>query len=118
MLSRAGNLARARNLAVVFGLVSAAVLLPGEARADQIDGHWCFTDGRNLSIDGAKIVTPGGNRIEGNYARHAFTYVVPDGEAGAGTVTAMNQLNDLMMHLRPDGVTEPQLWRRCTAPTA
>ncbi len=101
-----------------LALAATALLLPAGAQADQIDGHWCFTDGRNLSIDGAKIVTPGGNRIEGNYTRHAFSYTVPDGETGAGTVTAMNQLNDLMMHLRTDGAIEPQLWRRCTAPTA
>ena len=112
-------LSKTKSLTVIFGLAGAAAFfLSGVAKADQIDGHWCFTDGRNLSIDGAKIVTPGGNRIEGNYTRHAFSYTVPDGEAGAGTVTAMNQLNDLMMHLRPDGATEPQLWRRCTAPTA
>ncbi len=105
--------------ASVLALAAAALMFPvSAALADQIDGHWCFTDGRNLSIDGAKIVTPGGNRIEGNYTRHAFSYTVPDGEAGAGTITAMNQLNDLMMHLRPDGASEPQLWRRCTAPTA
>lgn len=105
--------------ASVLALTAAALMFPvSAALADQIDGHWCFTDGRNLSIDGAKIVTPGGNRIEGNYTRHAFSYTVPDGEAGAGTVTAMNQLNDLMIHVRPDGASEPQLWRRCTAPTA
>lgn len=104
--------------ASVLAVAAAALLLPGAARADQIDGHWCFTDGRNLSIDGPKIVTPGGNRIEGFYTRHAFSYTVPEGEAGAGTVTAMNQLNDLVIHFRPDGVTEPQVWRRCTAPTA
>ncbi len=104
--------------ASAIALAAAALLLPGAALADQIDGHWCFADGRNLSINGPKIVTPGGNRIEGFYTRHAFSYTVPEGEAGAGTVTAMNQLNDLMIHVRPDGVTEPQVWRRCTAPTA
>ncbi len=112
-------LSKTKSLIVIFGLAGAAAFfLPGVAKADQIDGHWCFTDGRILSIDGTKIVNPGGNRIEGNSTRPAFSYTVPDGEAGAGTVTAMNQLNDLMMHLRPDGATEPQLWRRCTAPTA
>ncbi len=105
--------------ASVLALAAAGLMLPAAGiLADQIDGHWCFTDCRTLSIDGAKIVTPGGNRIEGNYTRHAFSYTVPEGEAGAGTVTAMNQLNDLTIHVRPEGATEPRLWRRCTAPTA
>ena len=103
---------------LLLGLALAAIFLPAQAWADQIDGHWCFEDGRNMSIAGPKIVTPGGNRIEGNYTRHAFSYIVPDDEPGAGTVVAMNQLSDLVIHVRPDGVTEPQVWRRCTAPTA
>ncbi len=105
--------------ASILALAAAALMFPAAgALADQIDGHWCFTDGRNLSIAGPKIVTPGGNRIEGNYTRHAFSYIVPDDEPGAGTVVAMNQLSDLVIHVRPDGATEPQVWRRCTAPTA
>ena len=104
--------------ALLLGLALAAAFLPGPARADQIDGHWCYEDGRNLSIDGPKIVTPGGNRIEGDYTRHGFSYTVPADEPGAGTLTAMNQLSDLVIHVRPDGAAEPQVWRRCSAPTA
>lgn len=45
--------------AFVLALAAAALMFPvSAALADQIDGHWCFTDGRVLSIDGAKIVTP------------------------------------------------------------
>jgi hypothetical protein len=42
------------------------------ALADRIDGDWCAADGRNLSINGANIKTPGGAAITGDYARHEF----------------------------------------------
>jgi hypothetical protein len=48
----------------LFIAAAAALLLPSAgARADQIDGHWYHADGRNLSIEGSMIITPGGNEI-------------------------------------------------------
>src|SRR5437879_13175041 len=58
--------------------------LAGTARADAIDGEWCASDGAHMSIAGPDVTTPGGMRIKGNYSRHAFDYVVPTGETGAG----------------------------------
>ncbi len=101
-----------------LGVAGAMLLYAAGARADQIDGHWCYADGRNLSIEGATIVTPGGNEILGDYRRHSFSYTVPADEPAPGTRVAMLQLNDLMIHVRPEGAQEPQVWRRCNAPTA
>ncbi len=83
------------------------------ALADQIDGDWCFpADGRNLHIQGDDIVTPDGTSTTGDYTRHAFRYVVPDGDPGAGDEINMRQLNDeTMILLRPDG--EEETWKRC-----
>jgi hypothetical protein len=58
--------------------------LAGPALADALDGDWCFTDGRNLNIQGPAIITPGGTSTTGDYARHTFRYTVPDGDPGAG----------------------------------
>jgi hypothetical protein len=51
-------------------------LSPGPAHADQIDGNCCARDGSNLTIHGPRIVTPGGNQLQGDYDRHGFAYVV------------------------------------------
>jgi hypothetical protein len=83
------------------------------ALADQIDGDWCFpSDGRHLFIEGDDIVTPNGTNTTGDYTRHAFRYVVPESDPGAGEEINMRQLNDWTMVLtRPDGVEET--WKRC-----
>ncbi|MEZ5931548.1 MAG: hypothetical protein R3F54_06285 [Alphaproteobacteria bacterium] len=88
------------------------------ARADQIDGDWCFPrDGRNLHIEGDDIVTPHGTATSGDYTRHAFRYVVPERDPGAGEEILMRQLNDETMVLtRPDGGEET--WKRCDFQTS
>ncbi len=95
-------------------LTGALILAPlGPARADQIDGDWCFKDGRHMTIEGPKIRMPGGKRMTGIYDRHAFSYVVPEGEPGAGGVTEMYQINDEMIRLKPaTAAAEPPLRTR------
>lgn len=96
--------------AVVFGLVQSA-----PARADAIDGDWCHST-QNLTIEGPMIKTPGGNRINGDYDRHGFRYVVPANEPGAGTEIVMQLRGDENMFLvRKIGATEspPENWKRC-----
>ena len=90
----------------------------GPALADQIDGDWCFPgDGRNLHIEGDDIVTPNGTITKGDYTRHAFRYIVPDDDPGAGAEIDMRQLNDQTMVLRrPDGTDET--WKRCDFQTS
>jgi len=86
---------------------------PLPAKADQIDGHWC-RGLKLLSIDGPNIVTPGGTRMTGDYERHSFQYVVPDGEPDTGAKITIAQVHDELMQLsssaRP-GQSEP--WTRC-----
>src|SRR4051812_18117804 len=64
------------------------------ARADAIDGNWCRSDGKRMSIHGSEIVTPGGTKIIGDYSRHFFSYVVPSGEQGAGNKIAITLQNE------------------------
>ena len=96
-----------------------ALLAPAEhAWADAIDGHWCFADGRRLSISGPDLVTPGGKRMTGDYDRHAFAYEVPDGELGAGSTVFMVQLNEETVRVRigtpPSAAGDSETWRRCS----
>lgn len=98
----------------------AIFLLPGVARADAIDGHWCHPKDGRMSISGPDIVTPGGTRMLGNYGRHSFSYVVPAAEPGAGSTIQMVQLNEETIHVARDatGETPPQVWHRCQAPVS
>ena len=50
------------------------------ARADVIDGDWCNAEGKQMTIRGPEIVTPGGKQTRGDYTRHSFSYVIPAGE--------------------------------------
>jgi hypothetical protein len=98
-----------------IGTLWAAALAPGAARADAIDGHWCGPEKRILSIQGPAITTPGGKQIKGIYDRHAFSYVVPEGEPGSGATINMVLLNEQLMRLHPPNGGQEQLWRRCAA---
>jgi hypothetical protein len=101
----------------------ALVLLPAAARADVIDGDWCAT-GRHLSIKGPEIVTPAGSRLQGNYTRHSFIYVVPPAEPEAGHTVAMLLINENTMNLRSgaDAASAAQapvqVWLRCAPPVS
>ena len=107
----AQNVARSLALATL----SWVTLFSGAALADAIDGDWCHSDGKRLSIDGPEIVTPGGVHTKGNYDRHHFSYVVPASEPGAGATVNMVLLSEILMHLKPpEG--EQQTWRRCGKP--
>jgi len=101
--------------AASFILTAAAVILLAStvARADAIDGNWCAADGRVMSIEGPRIVTPGGHSTTGDYSRHAFSYVVPAGESEAGATIAMILLNEETVRLRPVNGAEDEIWHRC-----
>ncbi len=94
---------------LAFGLCST------EARADAIDGDWCF-GAQTLTIRGSQIRTPGGNALSGRYGRHDFDYLVPANEEGAGSEATMRlQGDELMTLVRRSGthVSPPESWRRC-----
>ena len=100
-------------LPAATGLVLLLTCTTG-ARADVIDGNWCHADGRRLSIHGPQIVTPRGARLQGDYTRHSFVYVVPTGEPGSGETVSMILLSEYLMHARQGGDGAPvQVWNRC-----
>ena len=99
-------------------------LSAGAARADAIDGHWCFPDGQRMSIQGAAIVTPGGSQIQGDYSRHYFRYVVPPNDPGAGQTMSLTLVNEDTVYARagvgPAYAADAgvQVWHRCGPPTS
>ncbi len=108
-------------------LIVAGLLLglpSGTARADSIDGDWCHADGRRFSIEGPNFVTPGGNRIQGDYGYYSFAYRIPKPEAGAGLTVSMVFIDDDTVHVTlgkaamglEKGVTPGgplEVWHRC-----
>ena len=111
----------ARLTAMSCALTVAAM---AHARADVIDGHWCFTGGKRISIQGPAIVTLAGSRIQGDYSRHFFSYLVPPTDPDAGQTVSMTLVNEDTVHLRigamptysSDGPME--VWHRCGPPTS
>ena len=96
--------------AAIAGLV---ILAPSAALADAIDGDWCSqTHGEQFSIAGANITTPAGTKTTGNYSRHAFSFVVPVGDPGAGDDVDMLLLNEEEVRVSVNGGA-PEVWRRC-----
>ena len=100
-----------------WGLLAASFLCIAPAAADAIDGDWCSRDGKRLTIRGPEIVTPGRNRLDGNYSRHGFSYTTPANEPEAGKTVFMILLSEYVMHLRigaqPSGADPNDEWRRC-----
>ena len=94
-------------------VAGALCFLASPTLADAIDGDWCSTSGpAQFSIAGSTIVTPAGTQTTGDYRRHTFSYVVPEGDPGAGQAIAMRQLNEEEILVSVDG-GEAVLWRRC-----
>src|ERR1700737_4347364 len=97
-----------------LGMACVALLVISHAAyADAIDGHWCRSDGKQMTISGPSITTPGGQRTSGNYTRHFFSYVIPTGDAGAGTTVSTQLLSEYLAHAREGADTPVQEWRRC-----
>src|SRR5438552_307131 len=99
----------------IAGILLLALWSTG-AQADVIDGDWCSGEGRQMTIRGPEIVTPGGNQIRGNYTRHSFSYVIPAGEPGTGETVSIILLNEFLAHSRQGNADAPSIeWKRCTA---
>jgi hypothetical protein len=97
-----------------FGLV----LLVPAARADAIDGNWCRDVGLRITINGPSIVTPAGTRTQGEYSRHAFSYVIPPGDPDAGATMFMRLLGEEAMQSRLGAQGPIEDWRRCGPPVS
>lgn len=93
-----------------------AFLLPTAALADAIDGTWCAPVGsRLMHIAGPVFTTPGGHQVIGAYHRHDGSYVIPEGEPGAGGTVFLLLLGDEAMRVtEPDA--PPLVWQRCAPP--
>src|SRR5262245_15752432 len=63
-----------------LALIGATFSFAHSAHADAIDGDWCHSNGKRMSIRGPAIITPVGQETRGNYTRHFFSYVIPGGE--------------------------------------
>jgi hypothetical protein len=102
---------------VLIFLVALALLLQtGISRADAIDGDWCSSDGMRMSIRAERITIPSGKQIEGNYSRHAFDYVIPSGENGAGDVVNIILRGEYLALSRQGPADSPlHEWHRCKA---
>jgi len=99
-------------LAVLAALTVASAT---PARADAIDGDWCH-GADHMHIEGPAILTPGRNRITGDYNRYRFAYVVPANEPGAGGQVRMVMIRGTeTVHVdRPGGdPAKPEVWKRC-----
>ena len=92
--------------AALFGVIQPAI-------ADAIDGDWCRADGKRMTIRGPAIVTPGGQKTNGDYNRHFFSYVIPSGEADAGATVSVQLLGEYLAHARQGADGPVQEWRRC-----
>ena len=95
------------------GVVGVAFGFSQIALADAIDGDWCQSNGKRMSIRGPSIVTPGGQQTNGSYTRHFFSYVIPAGETGAGATVEIQLLSEYLAHARQVGDQSVQEWRRC-----
>ncbi|MBI3504886.1 MAG: hypothetical protein HY059_08590 [Proteobacteria bacterium] len=108
-----------RAMRVFLGAIGFLCLAVPLAHADAIDGDWCSPNGaRHLTIDGPKMMTPGGARIEGSYTRHTFDYVAPAREVEAGKKVEMRLMGETAVQFRPDGESQAQIWRRCARPVS
>lgn len=97
-------------IAVVGGLLAVAAT---PALADRIDGNWCSDKGTRIAINGPQITTPAGNLLVGNYTRHAFSYVAPQGDMGDGQTVLMRLLSDEYVQVQPGSAAKAETWQRC-----
>ena len=108
---------RAKTVTALIAIT--AILLPAStARADRIDGNWCYKD-RHMSIEGPSIITPGGTKTTGLYDRHGFQYTVPGGEPDAGARVNMVQFNEQTIQVMTvEGKnSRVEIWNRCDLTT-
>ena len=99
-------------------VVGTALLVVTAARADAIDGSWCYK-GSHLAIDGPEILISSGNQVTCDYDRHGFIYTISPGDKKAGISIFMGILDMEMMELRVGSEqANPEMWRRCAAPVS
>jgi hypothetical protein len=88
------------------------------ARADKIDGNWCSPTNATMTIEGPRVVTPGGKVTQGDYYRHHFDYIVPEGDEDAGAHVHADLIDEdhiILTLTAPNatGTGKPEVWKRC-----
>jgi len=71
-----------------------------------------------MTIEGSRVIVPSGKAITGQYNRHHFDYVVPQGDDGAGAHVHADLLDeeDMIVTITPPSATTPgapTFWKRC-----
>ena len=109
---------RERLFVVVLG--ASALWAAAPARADAIDGAWCRENSQRLMINGPAITTAAGSKTRGEYSRHAFSYVAPAGDPGAGSTISMRLINEDTMRLSTGAQASAaaETWLRCGPPVS
>jgi hypothetical protein len=111
------DLRRRKPLHALAGAVLVFVLA-ASARADEINGDWCRSDGKRMTIRGREATTPGGNTVRGTVTPHSFIYVVPQGEPYAGETMSVYVLSERLAHgylgaPNQRQIAPVQVWNRC-----
>lgn len=108
------GISRYPRLRLASGMLAFGILTTTPALADRIDGKWCSPEGKHVEIEGRRITTPGGTKIDGEYTRHSFRYVAPAAEPDSGSTIYMVLLNEETMEVRPGTpVAKAAIWKRC-----
>ncbi|KHQ53698.1 hypothetical protein [Mameliella alba] len=93
-------------------LMVCALLAPGTLAADEISGDWCAPDGQMLTIKGSRVVAPSGIETDGQYSRHRYQFVMPEGGHDAGVTVVIRQLSEEEALVSFDEGA-PVSWTRC-----
>lgn len=110
-MNQASVLARLAILAIALATLAAP------ASADPLDGRWCMSGGRRMSISGHLVMTPGGARIRGEYDRGSLVYALPGREPGFALLVSLTPLDEERLSRatnRPGA--RPEIWHRCGPP--
>jgi hypothetical protein len=97
--------------------IALASLAASASSADQLDGRWCLSGGRRMSIDGPTVITATGARMQGEYHRGSLVYLLPGQEPEFAVQVALTPLDEERLSLatnRPGA--RPEIWHRCGPP--
>jgi len=105
-------------LKLAFLTALGLALSAGAAWADRIDGNWCSPANATMTIEGPRVVTPSGKVTQGDYYRHHFDYIVPDGDKDAGAHVHADLIDPdhiILTLTLPQATSsgKPETWKRC-----
>lgn len=102
-----------RRLALILPVL---LFCASPSRAHDIDGNWCSSDGRMLTVHKGIAHIPSGAEVLGEYKDHIFRYVGPADDPETGHDVRMRILGneDLRLERIIEGTPQPEEhWRRC-----